>query len=149
MIRTHRVTLRAYRARIFPNPSFLGLETKSTMQWKRFDIERSCSPLARSCSVGRSTEQGYSKVRSAMESGRHSVDSASETRDGIVGATSTVLGAATGAMCLNAKRPPPLLLLRTLRGWRQDLTPCYLKLLLQTPDKLQEGPYMNSRDCKL
>jgi hypothetical protein len=43
-----------------------------------------------------------------MESCRHSVDGASETRDAIVGTTSTVLGGATGEMRLNAKRPPLL-----------------------------------------
>ena len=108
MIRTHRVTLRAYRARIFPNPSLLGRETKSTMQWERFEIERSWSPLARGCAAGRSLEQRYLYVRSARVSARHSVDGASEARTAVVGATSTALGAATGAVRLNAKRPPAL-----------------------------------------
>jgi hypothetical protein len=108
MIRTHRVTLRACRARIFPKPSFLGLETKSTMQWERFESDRSCSPLARSCSAGRSPEQTYSKVRSVTESAWDSAAGASGTGTAVIGATSTVLGAAAGAVRLNAKRPPAL-----------------------------------------
>ena len=53
-----------------------------------------------------------------MENPCHSVDGVSEARTAVVGDTSTVLGAATGAVRLNAKRPPALPLLPPAAGDR-------------------------------